>query len=81
MNVFDQLIKHRPENLVTGTVLDVDGNGGRARVRIQGKTATWVSCAIDVQVGDTVIVYNGSARSIMQRMVSTAPDQVTLMVV
>lgn len=81
MNVFDQLIKHRPENLVTGTVLDVDGNRGRARVRIQGKTATWVSCAIDVQVGDTVIVFNGAARSVMQRMVSAAPDQVTLMVV
>ena len=81
MNVFDQLIKHRPENLVTGTVLAIDSNGARAKVRVQGETTVWASCLIDVVVGDTVIIYNGSPRSVLQRLATSSADQVTLMVV
>jgi hypothetical protein len=79
MNVFDQLIKHRPENLVTGTVLTVDSNGNRAKIRMQGETTAWVACLIDVAVGDTVVIFNGSPRSILQRMAVSSADQVTLL--
>ncbi|EMS79220.1 hypothetical protein [Desulfotignum phosphitoxidans] len=81
MNVFDQLIKHRPENLVTGTVLAVDNNGTRAKVRVQGETTVWASCLIDVEPGDTVIIYNGAPRSVLQRLATTSAGQVTLVLV
>lgn len=80
-NVFDPLIRHRAENLVTGTVLAVDNNGARAKVRVQGETAVWASCAIDVAPGDAVILFNGATRSVLQRLATTSADQVTLILV
>ena len=80
-SVFDELLKKRPENLVTGSVIAVDNNGARAKIRIQGETAVWASCSISVDPGDTVIVYNGATRSVLQRLASSAADQVTLILV
>ena len=81
INVLDQLIKHRPENLVTGTVLAVDNNGVRAKVRVQGEPAVWASCSINVDPGDTVILFNGATRSVLQRLAASSADQVTLILV
>lgn len=80
MTVFDQLIKHRPENLVTGNVLAVDHNGHRARVRVQGESAIWASCSISVAVNDVVIIHNAS-RAVLQKLSAPAATQITLLLV